>query len=92
MGSRDQNNGRNWRCFERHVLAYFGLPLILHTDNGQEFVNQYMSKLIINWDGDCGYKRGKPRAPHVQGLVEQDNGTLEKMINEISKIIFVKIF
>ena len=76
--------------FERNVLAYFGLPLILHTDNGQEFVNQYMSKLIINWDDDCAHKRGKPRAPHVQGLVEQGNGTLEKMIQSMQAQFKVK--
>ena len=66
-----------------YVLAYFGLSLILHTENGHEFVNQYISKLKINWDGDCAHKRGKPRAPHAQGLVEQGNGTLKKMIQSM---------
>jgi hypothetical protein len=66
--------------FERYVLAYFGLPSILHTDNGQEFVNKCMRHLLINWDGNCKHKRGKPRRPNVQGLVEQANGTMEKMI------------
>ncbi len=73
-----------------YVLAYFGLSLILHTENGQEFVNQYISKLKINWDGDCAHKRGKPRAPHAQGLVEQGNGTLKKMIQSMQAQFKVK--
>ena len=39
-----------------------------------------MVKLIESWDGDCKMIYGRPRHPQSQGLVEQANGTMEKMI------------
>lgn len=36
---------------KRHVIAYFGLPRILQTDNGTEFKNELMRKLIEEWEG-----------------------------------------
>ena len=39
-----------------------------------------MVELIKRWDGDCALIYGRPRHPQSQGLVEQANGTVEKMI------------
>ena len=69
--------------FERYVLSYFGLPSILYTDNGQEFKNKVMSALLSQWDGNIKHKCGRPRAPNVQGLVEQSNRTMENMIGKM---------
>ena len=66
--------------FERYVLAYLGLPKLFQSDNGIEFRNQCMRKLIRNWDGDCKVVYGRPRHPQSQGLVEQANGTLSRLI------------
>ncbi|CAF1054622.1 unnamed protein product, partial [Brachionus calyciflorus] len=37
---------------ERHVLAYFGLPIIWQSDNGLEFKNSIMTTLLKSWDGN----------------------------------------
>ncbi|CAF1137190.1 unnamed protein product [Brachionus calyciflorus] len=49
-------------------------------DNGKEFKNVLMLSLIESWDGNCKIIHGRPRHPQSQGLVEQGNGTLERMI------------
>ena len=93
--------------FRRFVLSYFGLPKILQCDNGLEFKNELMRKLVLEWDGkkflslslslslikyyflicefiflkgECKIIHGRPRHPQSQGLVEQSNGTLERML------------
>ena len=65
---------------ERHVFAYFGLPSILQSDNGREFKNALVAELIQSWEGNCKIIHGRPRHPQSQGLVEQANGTLERML------------
>ncbi|CAF0914883.1 unnamed protein product [Brachionus calyciflorus] len=40
-----------------------------------------MKNLINSWDGDCKVVHGRPRYPQSQGLVEQSNGTLERMMS-----------
>ena len=64
----------------RFVFPYFGLPLIFQCDNGREFKNQQVRELINDWEGDCKIIHGRPRHPQSQGLVEQANGTLERML------------
>ena len=39
-----------------------------------------MVEMIKHWDGDCKLVYGRPRYPQSQGLIEQANGTVEKMI------------
>ena len=65
---------------EGRVFGYFGLPYILQSDNGKEFKNVLMANLIESWDGECTLIHGRPRHPQTQGLVEQANGTMERMI------------
>jgi transposase InsO family protein len=62
------------------VFPYFGLPSIFQSDNGLEFKNATIRTLIENWDGDCKIIYGRPRHPQSQGLVEQANGTTQRML------------
>jgi len=66
--------------FERYVLAYFGLPKKLQSDNGSEFRNKYMRNKVTVWDGDCIMVHGRARLPQSQGLVENGNGTAENKL------------
>ena len=56
----------------------WGRPQIVHCDNGTEFLGSLLILLrclgirIIN---------GNPHKPHVQGLVEQGNNTLETRLD-----------
>ena len=59
---------------------YFGLPAILQSDNGSEFRNQVMKKLVEDWKGDCKCCYCRPRHPQSQGLVEEANGTTENRL------------
>jgi hypothetical protein len=64
------------KCIAIFIEAFFPME-ILQCDNGEEFkgallilLRQYGIKIV----------HGAPRTPHVQGLVEQANGTIERKI------------
>ena len=62
------------------VFNVFGLPYILHSDNGREFVNNLNVDTIEAWSGECKLVNGKTRSPWVQGCVERGNHFVEMMI------------
>ena len=67
-------------CLTKHVFPVFGLPRILQMDNGKEFVNKTIVKVVEDWPGNCQIINGRPRHPQSQGLIEQANGTVETML------------
>ena len=62
------------------VFSYFGLPHIIHSDRGREFVNSLITDVVKEWPGEAKLVNGKPRSPWVQGLVERTNACVEDMI------------
>ncbi len=68
---------------ESRGFAYFGVPVLLQTDNGKEFKNHLMVSLLNNWEGYVTHIFGGPRHPQSQGLVEQANGTVQLMLNSM---------
>lgn len=62
------------------IFPYFGLPSIIHSDNGKEFVNAILRKIVAQWPGKVQFISGLPRHPQSQGLIEQAHHTLERMI------------
>ena len=65
---------------QNHVFSYLGTPKILHSDNGREFINEIVKSVMKEWPGEVTIVNGKPHNPKCPGLVEQGNGTVEKMI------------
>ena len=66
---------------EKRYFAYFGIPRIIHTDNGTEFTNSLLKCLVRLWPGKCKFVTGRPGHSQSQGSVEQGNQTIEKMIS-----------
>eukprot|EP00731_Ephydatia_muelleri_P035440 Em0124g10a len=66
-------------ALEKWVFPIFGLPTILHSDNGREFVNHLIEDVLATWPGAVQLVSGRPRHPQSQGLVEQAHYTLERM-------------
>ena len=64
------------------VFAYtiYGLPKILQSDNGREFVNCVIHELIEDWPGEVTIISGCPRHPQSQGLIERGNAKVEEML------------
>ena len=60
-------------------LSIFGLPNIIHSDNGTEFVNGVMDAVALLWPGDTTFVHGNPGHSQSQGLVEQGNNTVQVM-------------
>ena len=50
-----------------------GLPSILHSDNGREFVNSVITEILNDWPGQVQLVSGRPHHPQSQGVVEQDS-------------------
>ena len=53
-----------------------GIPPIVHSDNGREFVND----IVQEWPGQITVVNGRPRNPKCQGLVEQGNHMVKKLL------------
>ena len=65
----------------QRVFPYLGLPRIIHSDNGREFVNRVIREVVKDWGGeDVMFVNGRPRHSQSQGLVEQGNATIERHI------------
>ena len=68
------------KMLRERVFSVFGLPYIVQSDNGREFVNKILEETVQIWPGEAVLVNGRPRHPQSQGLVEQGNYTLERMI------------
>ena len=58
------------------IFTQFGLPKILQSDNGHEFVATVITELKYIWT-DLLIIHGCPRHPQSQGCIERANGDLE---------------
>jgi hypothetical protein len=69
------------RAFWRAFIRMGGPPDILQTDNGTEFTNKLVNKLLQK----CGIlnRRGAPYQPSSQGVVERSNAVLRRMLEII---------
>ena len=65
---------------KERVFSVFGIPYILHSDNGREFVNNLIVDTIEAWPGECKLVNGNARSPWVQGCVEKGNHFVEMII------------
>ena len=63
------------------VLSIFGLPTVLHSDSGKEFVSNIIKATLVIWPGQCSIVNGNPGLSQSQGLVKQGNRTIELMIS-----------
>ncbi|XP_008186966.1 KRAB-A domain-containing protein 2-like [Acyrthosiphon pisum] len=61
------------------IYTTFGAPLILHSDNGREFVNSIITNLNEMWS-DVKIVHGKPRHSQNQGSVERANRDIEAIL------------
>ena len=68
------------------IFPYFGVPRILHSDNGREFINNVIEGLQAMRHIEIQLVSGRPRHPQSQGLVERAHQTLQKKLGgEIMK-------
>lgn len=61
------------------IYTTFGAPLILHSDNGREFVNSVLVELHTMWP-EVKIVHGKPRHSQSQGSVERANRDIEGIL------------
>jgi transposase InsO family protein len=75
------NNKLTCFIFNRErVLAFFGLPKMIQTDNGREFINQTLQTVIQNWPGRTTVIHSSPYHPQTNGVVERFNREIKKLI------------
>ena len=63
--------------FFQHIVCRFGMPMVIHSDQGREFENKVMQELCLL----CGSHKTRttPYHPENDGLVEHFNRTLLMM-------------
>ena len=50
-------------ALEKRVFPIFGLPSILHSDKGREFIDQVIEEVIASWPGTVQLVSGRPCHP-----------------------------
>lgn len=58
-------------ALQKWVFPFIGLPSILQSDNGREFVNQLIEEVLSTWPGQVQLVSGQPRHLQSQVLVGQ---------------------
>ena len=67
------------------VFSYLGLPKILQSDNGREFVNEIVKETLTLWPGQVVIINGHPCPSQSQGLVEKGNHCVEMQIQAMKQ-------
>ena len=62
------------------VFPYVGLPKILQSDNGSEFMNDVVKETLLAWPGEDIIINGRPHQSQSQGLVEKGNHLVEMQL------------
>ena len=74
----------------RLLFHEIGFPLIFHSDNGREFINNEVYTLIKTADPNIITVRGAPRTPRHQGSVENGNQHIKNIIDKQLEILRTK--
>ena len=53
-------------ALHKWVYPVMGLPSILQSDNGREFVNNVIEEVVATWPGQVQLVSGRPRHPQSQ--------------------------
>ena len=48
------------KVLHNYVFPVFGLPAIIHSDNGKEFVNKLIEDVVSTWPGHVQLISGRP--------------------------------
>ena len=75
---KDKSSSSVYKAF-RTVFRTFGAPIILHTDNGKEFVNTLVTGLCEEFQ--VKHVRGRACCPWIQGQVERLNKTFKHKLS-----------
>jgi transposase InsO family protein len=67
------------------LLADFGPPMFIHSDNGKEFCNVLIEELMKYFPNYCMPIRGSPRHPQSQGVVESLNKIVKGLLRKEMK-------
>lgn len=70
-----------WQAFMENIVARYGLPEAIVTDNGGEFTAKDFDSFLK----ECGVKHLKttPYHPQTNGRVERFNGTLKRILRKL---------
>jgi len=71
-----------WQAFNEHLVAMYGIPTVLVTDNGGEFTH----KDFEAWLKEMGIEHHltSPYNPQANGACERFNGTLQKLLLKLT--------
>ena len=56
------------KALHNYVFPVFGLPAIIHSDNGKEFINKLTEDVVSTWPRHVQLISGRPRHPQSQEM------------------------
>ena len=77
-----KKNATVWEAFNTHLVAMYGIPAVLITDNGGEFCH----KVFEDWLKELGIEHHltSPYNPQANGACERFNGTLQRLLLKLT--------
>ena len=70
-----------WQALMENIVARYGLPEVIVTDNGGEFTAKNFESFLA----ECGVRKVKvtPYHPETNGRIERFNGTLKRILKKL---------
>ena len=77
-----KKNATVWQAFNEHLVAVYGIPAVLVSDNGGEFTHHSFEQ----WLKELGIEHHltSPYNPSANGACERFNGTLQKLLLKLT--------
>jgi hypothetical protein len=72
-----KKNSTIWNVIRTHIIARYGVPAVILSDNGTEFTAKPFEEWLRKWG--INHKLTSPYHPATNGRVERFNGTIQKL-------------
>lgn len=69
----------------KYVFSNFGIPRIIHSNMGREFIDELISWVLLLWSADAFILNGNPKFKQLNPVVQQRQKTVMGLINTIRK-------
>lgn len=86
----DNTNNKTIIIPLKPIFARLGIPYIIYSDNGPQFISKYFRDFASNWNFE--HRTSNPRCPQSNGLTERFVGIIKQMLKNLIMMGRIYIF